>query len=261
MSANCHELRRGNGRARNAATRSSAVRARASLIVALASVGVLGGCREHDVRLDNATAITLSDPAKRHAIAMADRGEALYVEVPDDGQGLSDNQATDVVRFVDRYKSEAKGPLRISAPASVRGHLAISRSFRDIEELVDRSGVPDEAVQRSRTRSADKFGHAVKLSYERPVAVPPACGAWPDDVGRIDRERLPTENFGCSTQRNLALTVANARDLEVPQEETPRASEVRSGSWSKYAAGGKPAQGGAPASSGGKPSKNATGGP
>lgn len=59
----------------------------------------------------------------------------------------------------------------------------------------------------------------------------------------MDRERLPYENFGCASQRNLALTVANARDLQVPQEETPRSSEVRSASWSKYVGGSKGAGG------------------
>lgn len=260
MSAIGHEPRGGHGPARFARMRTGAVLTSTTLIAALASALALGGCRDH-ARLDDGTAIALSDPSKRHAIAMANRAEALYVEVPDDGQGLSDNQATDVVRFVDRYKSEAKGPLRISAPASVRGHLATTRSVREIEELVDRAGVPDEAVQRQRGKSADKYGPAVKLSYERPVAVPPACGAWPEDAGRVDRERLPTENFGCSSQRNLALTVANARDLEVPQDETPRASEVRSGTWSKYAGGGKPAAQSAPAATGGKSPKGTTGGP
>lgn len=261
MSAIGHELRAGHGEAGPERTRNGRGLVSTTLIAVVASALALGGCRDH-TRLDDGTAIALSDPSKRHPIAMANRAEALYVEVPDDGQGLSDNQATDVVRFVERYKSESKGPLRISAPASVRGHLATTRSVREIEELVDRSGIPDEAVQRQRGKSADKYGPAIKLSYERPVAVPPACGAWPEDVGRVDRERLPTENFGCSAQRNLALTVANARDLEVPQEETPRASEVRSGSWSKYAGGGKPAQGGAaPAASGGKPAKGGLGGP
>lgn len=194
----------------------------------------LAACREHEPRLDNLSAAALSDPSKRHPIGYARRTEELYVEVASDGLGLSGNQATDVFRFIDRYKSEANGRLRISAPASVKGHFAVSRSFRDIDELVDHSGLPEQAVERHRTRGDGRFGPAIKLSYERSVAVPPRCGSWPEDLGRIERERLPYENFGCASQRNLAMTVANSRDLQVPQEETPRSSEVRSASWSKY---------------------------
>lgn len=225
----------------------------ALLLLMAAAVG-LGGCREHEARLDNRTAAALTDPSKRHPIGHAGRTEALYVEVATDGLGLSENQATDVSRFVDRYKSESNGRLTITAPGSVRGHLATSRSFREIEELVDRLGVPSEAISRQHTPGGGRYGPAVKLAYERSVAVAPSCGQWPEDMGNVDRERLPYENFGCASQRNLALTVSNARDLQVPQEETPRSSEARSVVWSKYVgasqgAGGSssaaPAKGGA----------------
>ncbi len=219
------------------------------LLVALA-VGVsllAAGCRDHG--LDGPTAASLHDASRRHPVNFANRTEALYVEVASDGLGLSDNQSTDVVRFLDRYKSEAQGPLRISAPASAKGHLAISKSFRDIEEIVDRTGLPPEAVERQRSKAVDKFGPAVRLSYDRPVAVAPQCGNWPENLGEVDREKLPYENFGCASQHNLALTVANARDLQMPQEETPRSSERRSASWSKYA--GSPAGSGAAAASSG----------
>lgn len=221
---------------------SALARLALSACTVLAVATGLAACREHEPRLDNVSALNLSDPSKRHAIGYARRTEELYVEVASDGLGLSENQATDVFRFIDGYKSEANGRLRIAAPASVKGHFAVSRSIRDVEELVDRSGVPEQAVDRQRTRSDSRYGPAVKLSYDRSVAVPPQCGNWPDDVGRIDRERLPTENFGCASQRNLAMTVANARDLQVPQAETPRASEVRSAAWSKYTGGGSAAK-------------------
>lgn len=207
-------------------------------LAALAAALALGGCRDHEARLDPVAAATLSDPAQRHPIGFSGRTEALYVEVAQDGLGLSDNQTTDVYRFIDRYKTEANGRLRVSAPASVKGHMATSRSLRDIDDVVDRSGIPHDAVERVRSRGPDRYGPAVRLSFERSIAVAPPCGSWPEDLGRVDRERLPYENFGCATQRNLALTVANARDLQVPQEETPRSSEVRSARWSAYAGGG-----------------------
>lgn len=218
-------------------------------LMALASCTslIVAGCRDHG--LDGPTAAALHDASRRHPIHFANRTEALYVEVASDGLGLSDNQSTDVARFLDRYKSEAQGPLRIAAPASVKGHIAVSKSFRDIEEIVDRSGLPVEAVERQRSKAVDKFGPAVKLSYERPTAVAPHCGNWPDNLGEVEREKLPYENFGCASQRNLALTVANARDLQLPQEETPRSSERRSASWSKYA--GSPSGAGGPSGGGG----------
>jgi pilus assembly protein CpaD len=53
-------------------------------------------------------------------------------------------------------------------------------------------------------------------------------------VGR-NEDRIPYPNWGCATQRNLAVMVDNARDLRQPQGEDPRAGERRSVSWSAYA--------------------------
>ncbi len=211
-------------------------KARQSLLVVSLSLAapLLAGCLDHHARLDGPTAAALNDPAKRHPIGFSATREALYVEVPGGGDGLSENQATDIVRFLDRYKSESQGALKVSAPSSARHHMSASRSLRQIEDIIDRAGIPPEAVERDRTRARGEHAPSVKLAYERPVAMPPPCGNWPENLGRVDREKLPYENFGCATQRNLALTVANARDLQVAQEETPRASERRSVVWTKY---------------------------
>ena len=53
----------------------------------------------------------------------------------------------------------------------------------------------------------------IRLAYQRPVAVPPPCDHWTEDVGR-NEERIPYPNWGCATQRNLAVMVDNARDLQ-----------------------------------------------
>lgn len=218
-----------------------AVRALAGALV-LASVLAVAGCREH-ARIDDMTAGELNDPDKRHPIAFAKRSEALFVEVTQSGDGLSANQQADVWRFLERYKSESTGPLRISAPSSVRGHMAASRSVRDVEAMVADAGIPKGAVESRRTSGVSEYGPALKLAYERPVAVAPECGAWPEDLGR-NRERIPYDNFGCATQRNLAMTVANARDLKVPQEEIPRSSERRDVLWTKYIGAEKSASSG-----------------
>jgi pilus assembly protein CpaD len=75
---------------------------------------------------------------------------------------------------------------------------------------------------------------AIRLAYQRPVAVPPACDRWPENMGRND-ERIPYANWGCATQHNLAVMVDNARDLRQPQAEDPRSGERRSAGWSAYA--------------------------
>lgn len=214
---------------------------RAAVLPAAAAALLLSGCREH-AELDIATASTLSNHEKRHPIGFSSRSEALYVEIAPDGEGLSGNQQTDIVRFVDRFRVEGSGRLTIAAPGSARGHLATGRSVRQVVEIVRGAGLPPEAVAEVRATGKDgRFGQAVRLAYERPVAVAPQCGDWPADIGQ-NRERLPYENFGCATQRNFAMTVVTARDLQMPQEEAPGAGERRAAVWTKYV--GAPAGGG-----------------
>ena len=79
----------------------------------------------------------------------------------------------------------------------------------------------------------------IRLAYRRPVAMPPECDKWGENVGR-NEPRIPYPNFGCATQRNTAIMIENARDLIEPQEEDPRSSEKRSVMWSGYiGVGGK----------------------
>lgn len=218
-----------------------------ALAAPLAALVTLAGCRElHPPRLDNLTARELSDAETRHPIGMSSRSEALFVEVAPSGDGLSPNQETDVYRFIERYKAEGSGKLKIAAPASAKGHLTASRSVRQIEELVVNAGVPQRAIEPVRSDAGSRHGGVIKLAYERPVAVAPQCGEWPEDLGQ-NRERLPHPHHGCATQRNLALTVANSRDLNEPQEESPRSSELRSSHWAKYTGKASSPTGGAPA--------------
>ena len=182
----------------------------------------------------NAAAVGLSNPEVRHPIGFMGRDESLDVEVPVGARGLSPNQQVDVYRFLHRYKRQATGPLAILVPARGGDTVAVRRSLRDIRGFAADAGI-DYRVQRASAQDGPARGPpAIRLAYQRPVAVPPPCDHWTEDVGRND-PRIPYPNWGCATQRNLALMVDNARDLQQPQEEDPRSSERRSVTWSAYA--------------------------
>lgn len=216
--------------------------------VVLVGVAGLAGCREN-FRIDDLTAAELNDPVKRHPIGYSAQTEAMLVEIGGKGEGLSPNQETDVWRFLKSYKTESRGRLTVSVPGGARGHFASTQLVQQVMQMVQGSGIPREALNMDRHAwdNSPEFGAALELSYARPVAVAPQCGNWPEDLGR-DRERISFENHGCATRRNLALTVANSRDLQMPQQLSPRSSERRSVTWTKYVdAGGSGAPPPAPA--------------
>lgn len=211
-----------------------AAAARRLALAALCAV-LLSACdRLRQWELDrNAIAVDKSSPEVRHPIGFAPRGESLDVEVPAGADGLSPNQHVDVTRFLHRYKREATGRLAIVVPSGVPDRAAIARSLQAIQGHVAQAGI-DYRVRRGRGHDARADGPpAIRLAYQRPVAVAPPCDHWTEDVGR-NEERIPYPNWGCATQRNLALMVDNARDLHQPQAEDPRAGERRSATWSGY---------------------------
>lgn len=192
----------------------------------------LAGCRD---RLDDHTALRLSNPETRHPIKFSARRETLEVEVAGSGEGLSASQEADVYRFIDRYRAEAQGPIVISLPAGGSSRPAARRTAEQIRRMIAEAEIPRRAVVSERHASEKNFGAAVQIAYERPVAIPPTCGDFSVDLG-VDRERVHYPDFGCATQRNHAVMVANPRDLIHPQEEDPRSAERRSVVWGQYTA-------------------------
>jgi len=201
------------------------------LLVTVAAMSLLG-CRESDA-LSNLHAVHLSDPDKRHATHFRRKNEAMLVEIPRGNGGLGRRQKSDVVQFLARYKAESDGQLVISSPREMRNHLSARAAIRDMRDVIRDAGLDERAVAAVRHSFDRRNGNVLVLSYRRPVAVPPRCGNWPEDLG-VNRERVPYQDFGCATRRNIAITVHNGRDLLGPHPTDPRSSERRARDWREY---------------------------
>jgi pilus assembly protein CpaD len=204
-----------------------------SLVVVLAAAAAAGGCERP--RLSNVTAVELSNPEKAHPVGFSTHREVLEVEIPPSFDGLSSNQHSDVVRFLERFRRSGRGKLAISLPQGVRADAGAAHAIREIQSAVADAGIDYKLVSAGRHARTSK--QIVRLAYDRVTAELPACDRWPEDIG-MNEERLTQPNFGCATQRNIALMVNTPRDLIRPQPEDERSSERRSVSWSKYVKNG-----------------------
>jgi pilus assembly protein CpaD len=209
-------------------------------VLGMAAVSLLAltAC-DHEPRLHDVEAVGLSNPELRHPIRFDARIETLDVEVPPDAEGLSPNQHTDVYRFLKAYRREANRSLVISVPGTSRPPASIAHSLKGIQRHLVEANV-DYRLARGKHVPAGEIP-VIRLAYRSPVAVPPVCDRWSENVGR-NEERIPYPNFGCATQRNLAIMADNARDLKQPQDVDPRSGERRHTTWSAYA--GKAGDGG-----------------
>jgi pilus assembly protein CpaD len=213
------------GRGRRAGTSRGALAAATG-----ASLLALAAC-DAARHMDDVTAVQLSNPEVRHPIGFHARVETLDVEVPPDADGLSPNQHIDVYRFLKLYKREATSRLVIAVPDDARPQAPMAQSLQGIQKHVTEAGI-DYRIARARRVPKGEVP-AIRLAYRRPVAVPPACDKWGENVGR-NEARIPYPNYGCATQHNFAVMVDNARDLNGPQEEDARSGERRHVTWSGY---------------------------
>ncbi len=224
--------------ARNAPNRRRATSLARGWAIGTAVLGaaLLSGC-DRDRQAEDILAVGLGNSEHRHPIDFANRTEVLDVEVPENTEGLSTNQDVDVYRFLERYRRQANGRLVITVPGGPRDPASIAHSLKGIQRHVADAGI-DYHIKRG-PRSSKVDVPVIRVAYRRPVALPPVCDKWGENVAR-NNARVPYPNFGCATHHNTAVMIDNARDLIEPQHEDPRAGERRSVTWSAYVGtGGK----------------------
>ena len=107
--------------------------------------------------------------------------------------GLSPDQHVDVYRFLQRYKREANGRLVIAVPgaparSSVDGAIAAGHPA---PRGRGRHRLPPDARHAPGRRRRFRV---IRIAYQRPVAVPPTCDKWGENVGR-NEARIPYPEF------------------------------------------------------------------
>jgi pilus assembly protein CpaD len=189
-------------------------------LAALAALLLAGACDRP--RLPDAAHPLVTDPAKRHPIAVGAETAILELALDASGTGPETQSFLQTTRFLRRFRQEASGLLLVSAPRDrARGH-AVAERMRVIRLVMAREGI---SASRMRLRH-DAPADAIVLSYERIAAIGPVCANWSEDVTH-NPENIPYPNYGCASQRNLAAMVANPTDAAFPTREVERQSDRR----------------------------------
>jgi len=185
----------------------------------------------------NGAEMANDDPSYRHPIAVEQDVPTLTVSAPRDKSALTDDERRAVSAFAAAYKERGHGALTVSTPSGSPNTTTAMNVLVDIRDTLSEKGVPADAVSYTPYRASGADANApIILSYKRYVATPSACGDWSTDYAFDPKNGTPP-NFGCASQNNLAVLVADPADLVTPRGSTPRDAQRSTAVFEKYRQG------------------------
>jgi pilus assembly protein CpaD len=166
------------------------------------------------------------DVRTAHPINVAPQMETLHVPANAVAGGLSPEMNSRLTAFAKDYLADGNGAISVSVPA---GDVEARNYFAT---RLSQFGIPAwRMLIGSDTSSSD-----VEISYIRYSAEAPACGDWSSNVANTASNRA-SANFGCASQHNLAVMVADPRDLVSPHEMEAADAQRRMTVLDKYRKG------------------------
>jgi len=213
-------------------------KAGASMLAAAALAVTVAGCKHGEEPSGHVAGWTLVDPSHRHPIIVHQKPTTLAVRVARGAEGLNPNQRAQVVGFLERYRGVgmANSRLVIAVPSGAPNEIAAMSAVTDIRHLARDLGFDESVIAVEAYHMEGDHAPPVKVSYTHFVAEAPHCGQWPTNLAE-DPRNVPYPNFGCATQRNLAVMIANPADLLGPRGMTPRSAERNDQVWERFVKG------------------------
>jgi pilus assembly protein CpaD len=197
----------------------------------------VAGC-EHDQVGPQVAGWQLVDPEQRHPILVSQEPATLNLRIASGSEGLTPSQRGRVMDFISRSKAGDAGNSRfvIAAPGGSANESAAMDAADDVRRLMLASGYSETSIALQAYHAAGREA-PLRVSYLRYVADAPDCGQdWSENLAR-SYQNTPYPNFGCASQRNLAVMVSNPADLLGPRTMTPRDANRRDDMYGKYVQG------------------------
>ena len=210
----------------------AAARFAAMSVIAL----LVTACRLGDEPGAHVAGWTAVDARQRHPIIVSEQPANLSVRVARGSMGLTPQQRAQVADFINRYSARdaGNGRIMVAVPSGSANEVAAMHAVSDLRQIVRDFGISDANLSIQPYRAG---GDApLRIGYARFVAEAPECGDWSTNLAE-DPRNVPYPNFGCATQRNLAVQVSNPADLLGPRTMQPSSTERRDVVWDKFVRG------------------------
>jgi pilus assembly protein CpaD len=185
----------------------------------------LGACSPSLGPQSNLGWIEASSP-KQLEVDRAEYRHSIYF--PTDSSAFPASERDRLLEFLETVQPGGRDSIRLEGHADERAtelynlELAAHRAER-VEAFLDEAGLGDLPIASvalgetmpavpSTGPAAWRLNRRVELVLERYLVTLPACPDWSRESG-TDFSNQPHSNFGCATQTNLGLMVAEPKDL------------------------------------------------
>lgn len=200
---------------------------------------VAAGCRMNSGP-DHTGAVPLGYE-QRHPVTVGYKPVDIIIYADPYAGGLSAQDATQVAALARQYRNSGHGTIYLQAPSGSGADSAVHSASTQIRQILAREGVEPSLLTVHTYRADGSQGPApMKLVFYRYSAEAGPCGNWPDSMTH-NPSNAEYENFGCTSQRNLAAMVEDPRDLLGPRGDGPRDAMRRTTVQDKYRRGEDPA--------------------
>lgn len=172
---------------------------------------------------------------RNHKINVSSHFVTSPIMVTADAEDLAPAEAAKLASAVEDFVRAGGDVFEIAVPKGTGGpEVAAARADVVRRHALRHGAIPQELQIRYTEIAGDG---PVVVSYERFVATPPRCGPTVDNMA-FNPRNVSQDTYGCITQHNLAIMVANPADLAGMQRETPADTIRRARVVPDYRAGG-----------------------
>lgn len=169
----------------------------------------------------------------RHPITLQQSARTIDIPVGIHSQSLTPSSRSAISGLAREFLQEQAAAIQVMVPAGAENESSASYMAKEIRIELMRNGVRAGQIELISYSAPQATGAPIRLAYPRIQAKTLPCGTHPQDMGQT-LQNLSHFDFGCTTQQNFAVAVANPQDLIQPRGWDPRDSTRRSTVNGKY---------------------------